>query len=93
MQLSRTLHRRLHGLIDDALSSNPRTTLIATRVLASEIRWIRERTVTISRRTHWSRRHSERVLAVGDDIIPRSSPPHSGRPGVLQPHRFFNSFS
>gem|GEM_PF-856575 len=71
MDLSTTLHRDLHSLVDEALSDDPRTALIATRVLATEIRWIRERAVTISRRAQWPWRRIGRLLAVSHATLAR----------------------
>jgi hypothetical protein len=71
MDLSTTLHRELHRCIDDALSDDPRTALIASRMLASEIRWIRERSVTISRRAEWPWRRIGRLLAVSHATLAR----------------------
>jgi hypothetical protein len=54
--------RQLHHLLDDMLSANPRTALIATKRMTGELSWIEQRAVGIARREGWTFARIARLL-------------------------------
>ncbi len=77
--------KELHGLVDQALSRDPRTALIAAHTLEADLQWLMERAVVLARNDGWNWARIGRLLgrsrqSVSErfaDIVPRRLPSRS----------------
>ncbi len=80
--------KELHRLLDQALSRDPRTALIAAHMLEEDLHWVLERAVVIARNDGWNWARIGRLLGRSrqglrqqfDAVAPRRLPSAAANP-------------